>query len=188
MLWPVLGPSSFWNIPPCRCRVEHVDVVPGPGPARGSSTTVQIRWDVWSPRRAPRSPFHQFQTFHQKMWENKLRSVLIATDVAARGLDIKGQPPTTLQVFEWIDIGLGHTGSYWVILGHNFVRSMRLDETLQGVTMVVNYDSANSAEDHVHRRLGLQKKAMWRLVIFFIHKMDGWIMLNQSNPLVPHFF
>lgn len=36
-------------------------------------------------------------------------SVLIATDVAARGLDIKG------------------------------------------VTMVVNYDSANSAEDHVHR-------------------------------------
>lgn len=116
MLWPVLGPSSFWNIPPCRCRVEHVDVVPGPGPARGSSTTVQIRWDVWSPRRAPRSPFHQFQTFHQKMWENKLRSVLIATDVAARGLDIKGQPPTTLQVFEWIDIGLGHTGSYWVTI------------------------------------------------------------------------
>jgi hypothetical protein len=62
---------------------------------------------------------------------------------------------------------------------------MRLDATLQGVTMVVNYDSANSAEDHVHRRLGLQKKGNVEIGQFF-QPQNGW--LNQSNPLVSQFF
>lgn len=51
--------------------------------------------------------------------------------------------------------------------------------------MVVNYDSANSAEDHVHRRLGLQKKGNVEIGQFF-QPQNGW--LNQSNPLVSQFF
>ncbi|CAK9071692.1 unnamed protein product [Durusdinium trenchii] len=79
-------------------------------------------------------------------------SVLIATDVAARGLDIKG------------------------------------------VTMVVNYDSANSAEDHVHRigRTGRAGQKGYSITFLTKSGEDAWkaidiaeVMKKAGSPVPP---
>ena len=119
MLWPVLGPSSFWNITPCRaCRACQDQ-------AQREEALQQFKSGETSGARDGPRDLDLIRLFTRKC-EISLRSVLIATDVAARGLDIKGQPETTWQVFQWIDIGLGHTGSQFCAQHEtwcNFARS-----------------------------------------------------------------
>eukprot|EP00913_Durusdinium_trenchii_P013683 g12848.t1 len=90
-------------------------------------------------------------------------SVLIATDVAARGLDIKGP-----EVFR-----------------------PKADVRF---TMVVNYDSANSAEDHVHRigRTGRAGQKGYSITFLTKSGEDAWkaidiaeVMKKAGSPVPP---